>query len=103
MIQKNYHFIGIKGSGMSSLATLLHDLGHRVQGSDIEEFLFTQVGLEEREIALYSFNEAPITQEMTVVIGNACGQSQLVGTESLRGVFRIRGCISVCRRLPPDD
>lgn len=71
MIQKNYHFIGIKGSGMSSLATLLHDLGHCVQGSDIEEFLFTQVGLEERGISLYPFNQAPINQEMTVVIGNA--------------------------------
>lgn len=71
MKPKMYHFIGIKGSGMSSLATLLHDLGHQVQGSDIEDFLFTQVGLEERHIPLYPFNEAPMTSEMTVVIGNA--------------------------------
>ncbi|MEJ7467022.1 Mur ligase domain-containing protein, partial [Staphylococcus warneri] len=24
----HYHFVGIKGSGMSSLAQIMHDLGH---------------------------------------------------------------------------
>ena len=71
MKPKTYHFIGIKGSGMSGLATLLHDLGHQVQGSDIEDFLFTQVGLETRQIPLFPFNQAPIQPNMTVVIGNA--------------------------------
>ena len=28
----HYHFVGIKGSGMSSLAQIMHDLGHEVQG-----------------------------------------------------------------------
>ena len=32
-----YHFIGIKGSGMASLATILNDLGYYVQGSDISK------------------------------------------------------------------
>ena len=27
----HYHFVGIKGSGMSSLAQIMHDLGHEVQ------------------------------------------------------------------------
>ena len=31
----HYHFVGIKGR-MSSLAQIMHDLGHEVQGSDIE-------------------------------------------------------------------
>jgi UDP-N-acetylmuramate-alanine ligase len=31
----HYHFVGIKGAGMSSLAQIMHDLGHEVQGSDI--------------------------------------------------------------------
>lgn len=66
-----YHLIGIKGAGMSALATLLHDLGHQVQGSDITQTLFTQKGLDERGIPCYPFLEAPITKEMTVVIGNA--------------------------------
>lgn len=35
-----YHFVGIKGSGMSALAHILFDMGETVQGSDIEkEFL----------------------------------------------------------------
>ena len=32
-----YYFIGIKGSGMASLATILSDLGYQVEGSDIEK------------------------------------------------------------------
>lgn len=33
-----YHFIGIKGSGMSSLAQIAYDMGHEVQGSDEETY-----------------------------------------------------------------
>jgi UDP-N-acetylmuramate--alanine ligase len=31
------HFVGIGGIGMSGIAEVLHNLGHRVQGSDIAE------------------------------------------------------------------
>lgn len=37
-----YHFVGIKGSGMSALALILNDKGFKVQGSDIEKYFFTQ-------------------------------------------------------------
>lgn len=37
-----YHFIGIKGTGMSALAQILHDSGKQVQGSDIDQEIFTQ-------------------------------------------------------------
>lgn len=37
-----YHFTGIKGSGMSSLAQILFDSGEQVQGSDVETFYFTE-------------------------------------------------------------
>ena len=37
-----YHFIGIKGSGMSSLAQIAYDMGNEVQGSDEETYFFTQ-------------------------------------------------------------
>ena len=47
-----YHFIGIKGSGMSALAQIMHRLGYQVQGSDVEEHFFTQVGLEELNIPI---------------------------------------------------
>ena len=29
------HFIGVGGSGMSGLASILLDLGHKISGSDI--------------------------------------------------------------------
>ena len=40
-----YHFVGIKGSGMSALAQILHDMGFEVQGSDVEKQFFTQQAL----------------------------------------------------------
>ena len=51
-----YHFIGIKGSGMASLATILNDLGYSVQGSDIEKHFFTEIGLIERNISIFTYN-----------------------------------------------
>ncbi len=35
-----YHFIGIKGSGMSALAQILHDMKYEIQGSDVEKNFF---------------------------------------------------------------
>ena len=49
-----YHFVGIKGTGMSTLAQILHDLGNEVSGyDDAIAYKFTQVGLEERNIPIY--------------------------------------------------
>ena len=31
------HFVGIGGIGMSGIAEVLHNLGYRVQGSDISD------------------------------------------------------------------
>ncbi len=42
---QTYYFIGIKGSGMSALALILHDMGNTVLGSDITQYTFTQRGL----------------------------------------------------------
>ncbi|HAX1261272.1 UDP-N-acetylmuramate--L-alanine ligase, partial [Enterococcus faecium] len=49
---KLYHFVGIKGSGMSSLALVLHEQGLNVQGSDIEKYFFTQRDLEKANITI---------------------------------------------------
>lgn len=49
----HYHFVGIKGAGMSSLAQIMHDLGHEVQGSDIEKYVFTEVALKIKELKYY--------------------------------------------------
>lgn len=67
----SFHFIGIKGSGMSALAQVLFDLKNEVQGEDTEAFLFTQIALESRNIPLYPFGEAPLSSNMTVIVSNA--------------------------------
>lgn len=66
-----FHLIGIKGSGMSALAQILFDLGNNVQGEDIDSFIFTQVPLETRNIPLYAFGDAPLSQNMKVIASNA--------------------------------
>ncbi len=66
-----YHFIGIKGSGMSALAQIMHDLGNEVEGSDVNHHLFTEDALKERNIKIMPFDENNIKEDMIVVIGNA--------------------------------
>ncbi|MEW4354289.1 UDP-N-acetylmuramate--L-alanine ligase [Streptococcus pneumoniae] len=68
---KVYHFIGIKGSGMSALALMLHQMGHKVQGSDVEKYYFTQRGLEQAGIPILPFDEKNITDNMEIIAGNA--------------------------------
>ncbi|MFW5434535.1 UDP-N-acetylmuramate--L-alanine ligase [Paenibacillus apiarius] len=69
----SYHLIGIKGSGMSALAQMLHDLGHVIQGEDIDTAIFTQTPLEARNIPMYSFGSAPLSADMIVIASNAYG------------------------------
>ena len=66
-----YYFIGIKGSGMSSLAQIMHELGYNVTGSDKPDHFFTEVGLVEKGIKFYEFNPDNIKEEMIIVKGNA--------------------------------
>lgn len=68
---KLYHFVGIKGSGMSSLALVLFEKGFQVQGSDVDEYFFTQRDLEKAGIAILPFNADNITKDMVVIAGNA--------------------------------
>ncbi|WP_461239485.1 UDP-N-acetylmuramate--L-alanine ligase [Paucilactobacillus sp. N302-9] len=66
-----YYFVGIKGSGMSALALVLHDKGFKVEGSDIDQYTFTQRGLEQAGIKIYSFNPENIHEGQTIIAGNA--------------------------------
>lgn len=66
-----YHFIGIKGTGMSALALILTDRGDQVQGSDITQYTFTQRGLEKAGIKILPFAEDNINDNMIVIVGNA--------------------------------
>ncbi|UTH01761.1 UDP-N-acetylmuramate--L-alanine ligase [Macrococcoides canis] len=66
-----YHFVGIKGSGMSALAQILFDMGETVQGSDIEKEFFTEKALREKGITILPFNQENIKEGMTIIAGNA--------------------------------
>lgn len=66
-----YHFIGIKGTGMSALAQILHDSGEAVQGSDLEKYFFTEEALREKNITILPFDENNITEGLTIIAGNA--------------------------------
>ena len=48
-----YHFIGIKGAGMSSLAAIMKQLGYEVQGSDVDKHYFTEVELIKNNIPIF--------------------------------------------------
>ncbi len=62
-----YYFIGIKGSGMSSLAQVLYDLGNEVIGyDDNKNHAYTEVELEKRNIKIYY--ETPELSSDTIVI-----------------------------------
>jgi UDP-N-acetylmuramate--alanine ligase len=66
-----YHFIGIKGTGMSALAQILIDSGKKVQGSDVEKYFFTQKALEEKGIKMMPFSANNIQEGQIIIAGNA--------------------------------
>jgi len=76
-IMSKYHFIGIKGSGMSSLAQIAYDMGNEVQGSDEETYFFTQEKLEQRNIPMYYYGEENIKEGYEVILGNAFDETHI--------------------------
>lgn len=64
-----YHFVGIKGAGMSSLAVITKQLGYEVQGSDVEKHYFTEEELIKNNIPIYSYSETNITKDLTIIRG----------------------------------
>ncbi|MBZ6528150.1 UDP-N-acetylmuramate--L-alanine ligase [Aerococcaceae bacterium DSM 111021] len=69
--EQTYHFVGIKGSGMSALALILHGEGYNVQGSDVGKYFFTQQELENQHITILEFDAENITEKLTIIAGNA--------------------------------
>ena len=62
-----YYCIGIKGTGMSTLAQILSDLGNTVTGyDDAVGHKFTQDGLEERNIPIYYDHDHEIDPDTIV-------------------------------------
>lgn len=64
-----YHFIGIKGAGMSALAVIMKQLGYEVQGSDVEAHYFTESELIKNDIKVLTYNENNITNNLTIIKG----------------------------------
>ncbi|MFS0646019.1 UDP-N-acetylmuramate--L-alanine ligase [Siminovitchia sp. 179-K 8D1 HS] len=86
-----YHFVGIKGSGMSALAQILHHSGYKVQGSDVEKYFFTQEALENLKIKILPFQRENIKPGMKVIAGNAFPDSHEEIDEALKqGIEVIR-------------
>lgn len=62
-----YYCIGIKGTGMSTLAQILYDLGNEVSGyDDAKGHKFTQDGLEKRNIQIYYDHDHEIDKDTIV-------------------------------------
>ena len=71
-----YYCIGIKGSGMATLACLLHDLGNNVSGyDDVKDYKFTQEGLDKRNISIYYDGNHEIDKDTIVTYSRAFSDS----------------------------
>ncbi|MBR3661123.1 MAG: UDP-N-acetylmuramate--L-alanine ligase [Bacilli bacterium] len=67
-----YYLIGIKGSGMSALASVLYDLGNTVVGYDDSlEYKFTIEGLNKRGIKIYHDDSFIPDEDYIVCYSNA--------------------------------
>lgn len=66
-----YHFVGIKGSGMSALAQIMKKLGYEVQGSDVDKHFFTEEGLIECNIDFFTYDKNNIKEGMKIIRGES--------------------------------
>ena len=64
-----YHFIGIKGAGMSSLAVIMKQLGYEVQGSDVDKHYFTESELIKNNIKFLPYSKSNIKENLTIIKG----------------------------------
>ena len=67
-----YYCIGIKGSGMATLAEILYDLGNEVTGyDDYKDYKFTQEGIDKRGIKIFYDNTHEIDKDTIVTYSKA--------------------------------
>ena len=71
IVLKKYYFVGIKGSGMSSLAQVLYDLGNEIIGYDDNiHDCYTMIELNKRNIKIY-YETPDISSDYIVVRSSA--------------------------------
>ena len=83
-----YYLVGIKGSGMASLAQMLLDEGYYVTGSDVREKFFTENILINKGIEIKEFNEDNITNEYYYIIGNAYNEENVEVKKIIRKNYK---------------
>jgi len=69
------HFIGIGGSGMSGLASILLDLGYKISGSDLVSSKMTKRLADKGAIIFIGHNEDNVEKADLVVISSAIPES----------------------------
>lgn len=72
-----YHFIGIKGAGMSALAVILKQLGYEVKGSDLDKHFFTEKELINNNIEMTPYSESNITKDLTIIKGSSITEDNI--------------------------
>ncbi len=102
------HFIGIGGIGMSGIAEVMHNLGYRVQGSDIADSYVVD-GLKKRGIAVHIGHDAANVEGAAVVVtstavkrGNPEVEAALAGripivrrAEMLAELMRLKSTVAI--------
>lgn len=72
-----YYLVGIKGTGMSALAGLLHDDGHLVGGMDVDKDIFTEKELLKKEIYIDSLSFRNFMWVDLFIIGHQFTESEV--------------------------
>src|SRR5882757_2603585 len=67
MKTKHYHFIGVGGIGMGTLASLLLAKGHKVSGSDLKENELT-LQLKKNGVTIHSGHDASNVQKPDYIV-----------------------------------
>ena len=84
-----YYFIGIKGTGMSSLAVILKQLGYDVSGSDIDKHFFTESELIKNDIPFKPYNKENIKENMTIIKGASIKEDNVELIEARKKELKI--------------
>ncbi len=79
------HFIGIGGIGMSGIAEILHNLGYRVQGSDMAENANVE-RLRAMGVTIHSGHDAGHVRDASVVVVSSAIKNHNPELEAARGL-----------------
>ena len=91
MSKPHFHFIGICGTGMGSLAGMLAERGYEVRGSDKGAYPPMSTWLEERSIPIMKgfLPEHLDWEPDLVVVGNVCRRDNPEAVEALNASLSI--------------